>query len=166
VHGRTGRLIGLLLIGIAALALAACGGDSDPVTVTETTETPTVNDSSEEIDELEEQVEDLQDEADDADEGDDASSLDEPAPPPPDDEGGTGGVPGDAKSCGSGVFVQSSTTSCEFGLVVAQDYFASGGGSFESFSPATGKNYSMSCSDGSPITCTGGENAVVYIASS
>jgi hypothetical protein len=165
VHGRTGGLLGLLLIGIAALALAACGGDSDPVTVTETTETPTVDDSSAEIDELEEEVEDLQDEAE-AEDGDDTSSLDEPQPPPPDDEGGSGDVPADAKSCGSGVFVQSSTTSCEFGLVVAQDYFASGGASFESFSPATGKNYSMSCSGGSPITCTGGENAVVYIASS
>jgi hypothetical protein len=164
VHGRTVGLLSLLLIGFAALALAACGGDSDPVTVTETTETPTVNDSSEEIDELEEQVEDLQDEAD-AD--DDSSSLDEPEPSPPtDDEGGTGGVPADAKSCGSGVFVEGSTTSCDFGLVVAQDYFASGGGDFESFSPATGKNYSMSCSDGSPITCTGGDGAVVYIASS
>jgi hypothetical protein len=134
-------------------------------TKAETTEASTTDGSSEEIDELSQQVEDLQDEADDAD--DDSSSLDEPQPSPaPDDEGGTGGVPADAESCGSGVFVQGSTTSCDFGLVVAQDYLASGGGSFESFSPATGKNYSMSCSGGSPITCTGGQNAVVYIASS
>ena len=76
------------------------------------------------------------------------------------------GIPGDAESCGSGVFAAAGTTSCPFALNVAEDYFANPGGSFESFSPTTGESYEMSCTGSPAVTCTGGNNATVYIAPS
>ena len=141
----------LIAVLLAALFLVACG-DSEDVTITQTSAESTEDSTTEDTTSTTTVTE--------------VTETQTTEEPPPDDEGGTGDVPSDAESCGSGVFVQSGTTSCAFGQNVADDYFSSGGGSFESFSPTTGKSYTMSCSGGSPITCTGGENAVVYIASS
>ena len=88
-------------------------------------------------------------------------------PPPTDNAGSSGGLPADAENCGSGVFALSGTTSCSFALNVAADFFAAGGSSsFDSFSPATGDVYRMNCTGGAVTTCTGGNNAAVYILSS
>ena len=38
--------------------------------------------------------------------------------------------------------------------------------SFDSYSPATGQTYHMTCTSGAVVTCTGGNNAAVYILSS
>jgi hypothetical protein len=155
VHGRTGRLfplLGLLAAIVAGFALAACGNSED-VTITQSAEETTEDATTEDTASTTTVTETTE-----------TSTTDDSAPP--DDEGGTAGVPSDAESCGSGVFVESGSTSCAFGLNVADDYFSAGGGSFESFSPTTGESYTMSCSGGSPITCTGGNNAVVYIAAS
>lgn len=63
--------------------------------------------------------------------------------------------------------VGSSVTSCQFAQSVRQAYLADGnsGGSATiwAYSPVTGRGYTMSCSGGSVVTCTGGNNAVVYI---
>ena len=74
-----------------------------------------------------------------------------------------GGLPTDAVNCGAGVYARSGTTSCNFALNVASDYFSSPSNSFDSYSPATGKLYRMSCSGAAPVICTGGNNAAVYI---
>lgn len=64
-------------------------------------------------------------------------------------------------SCGDGVSVNSRTT-CPFGRNVRDDYYSSGQDAVVYVhSPATGQDYSMSCSPGSPHTCTGGNNASV-----
>lgn len=63
--------------------------------------------------------------------------------------------------------VGSSVTSCQFAQSVRQAYLADGnsGGSATiwAYSPVTGRGYTMSCSGGTVVTCTGGNNAVVYI---
>ena len=63
--------------------------------------------------------------------------------------------------------VGSNATSCEFALSVWTEYLlARGDGGpvvLDAFSPVTGEVYTMSCSGGDVVTCTGGNNAVVYI---
>ena len=65
------------------------------------------------------------------------------------------GIPPDAEDCGGGVVAASGTTSCPFAENVAQDYLASGGGGFESFSPTTIESYEMTCSGSPTVTCSG-----------
>lgn len=56
-------------------------------------------------------------------------------------------------------------TSCPFALNVAAAWTAAGGGAatIQAHSPVTGESYEMDCVDGSPVICSGGNNAVVYI---
>ncbi|MGX1768849.1 hypothetical protein ACWIE7_11155 [Dietzia sp. NPDC055343] len=65
------------------------------------------------------------------------------------------------------VAVGSSVTSCEFAESVWGEYIGSGGNggsmTVRAYSPVTGSGYTMSCSGGAVVTCTGGNNAVVYI---
>lgn len=77
----------------------------------------------------------------------------------------------ECRSAGSGpydsVAVGSSVTSCEFAEAVWSQYVGHGGvgGSktVRAYSPVTGRTYTMSCSGGAVVTCTGGDNAVVHI---
>lgn len=67
-------------------------------------------------------------------------------------------------SCGGELSVGANTT-CAFAENVENDYFAeigSGSGSVVSYSPVTGKLYTMYCTAGEPHECTGGNNASVY----
>lgn len=84
------------------------------------------------------------------------------------------GKPAGAYECWSGgsaaynsVAVGSSVTSCEFAEAVWSQYMGSGGNgqskTVRAYSPVTGSSYTMSCSGGSVVTCTGGNNAVVHI---
>lgn len=76
-----------------------------------------------------------------------------PAPAPSSSEG----------NCGGTLSVNSVTT-CEFAENVRFAYEAevgSGSGTVEAFSPARGIYYSMYCSGGSPVECTGGDEAWV-----
>jgi hypothetical protein len=69
-----------------------------------------------------------------------------------------------SSSCGGGLSVGPNTT-CAFAENVENAYFAeigSGTGTVVSYSPATGKVYSMYCTAGEPHECTGGNNASVY----
>lgn len=63
--------------------------------------------------------------------------------------------------------VGSSVTSCEFAISVRSTYLSQGGSGesrvVRAYSPVTGRTYTMSCSGGDVVTCTGGNNAVVYI---
>lgn len=80
------------------------------------------------------------------------------APAPP-----SGGGGGSGSSCGGGLSVNS-VTSCPFAQNVADAYRGSGGASsIDVYSPVTGTTYTMSCSGGVPVTCSGGNGAVVSI---
>lgn len=85
-----------------------------------------------------------------------------------------GGRPSGAYEClksGAGQYssaaVGSNQTSCEFAGSVWSEYqLAAGSGqsaTINAYSPVTGSVYTMSCSGGAVVTCTGGNNAVVYI---
>lgn len=67
-------------------------------------------------------------------------------------------------SCGGNLSVGPSTT-CGFAANVKADYYSeigSGSGTIYSYSPTTGRSYSMYCTAGTPHVCTGGNNASVY----
>lgn len=77
---------------------------------------------------------------------------------------GSSTAAGGGTSCGGGLSVGASTT-CAFAENVQSDYYAeigSGSGTVVSYSPVTGKIYSMYCTAGTPHECTGGNNASVY----
>jgi hypothetical protein len=67
-------------------------------------------------------------------------------------------------SCGGGLSVGPNTT-CAFAQSVREAYLGSGGGNVtvEAYSPVTQQLYTMSCRAGAPTTCTGGNNASVFI---
>lgn len=70
---------------------------------------------------------------------------------------------GGSSSCGDGLSVNSQTT-CPFARAVRDAYEASGGRSrVRASSPVTGETYTLNCSGGMPVVCTGGNNAAVYI---
>lgn len=83
------------------------------------------------------------------------------------------GRPAGAYECWGGpgqyasVAVGSSVTSCEFASSVWGEYIGAGGSgqamTVTAYSPVTGTTYTMTCSGGAVITCTGGNNAVVHI---
>jgi hypothetical protein len=67
----------------------------------------------------------------------------------------------DTGNCGGGLSVGPNTT-CGFAENVRSAYERSGSDVVTAYSPATGRNYTMYCTDTSPHTCTGGNNAAVY----
>jgi hypothetical protein len=79
--------------------------------------------------------------------------------------GGTyGAASAGATSCGGTLSVGPNTT-CGFAANVEADYFSeigSGAGTVYSYSPTTGRYYTMYCTAGSPHQCTGGNEASVY----
>ncbi len=80
----------------------------------------------------------------------------QPSPPPP--------VAPSTSACGDGLSV-GPNTSCAFAISVRDAYLGSGGGSVtvEAYSPVTEQYYTMNCTAGEPTTCTGGNNASVFI---
>lgn len=63
--------------------------------------------------------------------------------------------------CGNQLTVGPDTT-CSFAENVRSKYEQEGPGTYEIYSPVTEKTYSMTCSSGTPVVCTGGNNAAVY----
>jgi heat shock protein HslJ len=63
--------------------------------------------------------------------------------------------------CGGGLAVGPNTT-CAFAESVHSAYESSGPGTVMAYSPVTNRTYTMTCSAGSPVVCTGGNNASVY----
>lgn len=117
------------------------------------------------------------------------AGLGEPQPPVGEDEPGAESRPADpalpaaaapansaainGRSAGNfdNAYTGSSVTSAPFASAVAAAYRAhvestgETNGVVEAFSPVTGDTYTMNCRDnGSYVTCTGGNNAVVYIS--
>jgi hypothetical protein len=64
-------------------------------------------------------------------------------------------------NCGGGLSV-GPNTSCRFADNVRSAYERSGNSVISAFSPATGRTYTMYCTNTSPHVCTGGNNAAVY----
>jgi Glucodextranase, domain B len=82
--------------------------------------------------------------------------------------GATPGVahaaPGESNNqtaCGGQLTVGPDTT-CAFAQDVRAKYGENGPGTYEVYSPVTEKTYEMTCSHGTPVVCTGGNNASVY----
>jgi hypothetical protein len=82
-----------------------------------------------------------------------------PGKPPA--SGGYAGASPVVSSCGGGLSVGPDTT-CPFAQNVRETYAREGPGNHTVYSPVTGKTYSMSCSYGHPVVCTGGNSASVY----
>jgi len=149
------RTFTIALVLSLSLVAAGCGGDDDSV-------------SSEEAAQLaEDAAEDARQEAElDAIKGDlkeaqreDGSDSDAGTPPATTTSSST--AQGD--DCGGGVRA-GPNTSCPFALNVADEYDSTGGATrIYVHSPTTGETYRMTCSEGSPNVCTGGNNASVYI---
>ena len=74
------------------------------------------------------------------------------------------GVPGNTTRCSATVYA-GPATSCPFAQAVAAKVPAHPGSSFKvkAKSPVTKKDYTMTCTGGSLIECTGGDNASVYV---
>jgi hypothetical protein len=64
-------------------------------------------------------------------------------------------------SCGGDLSVGPDTT-CAFAENVRSTYESQGPGTYAVYSPVTEKTYSMSCSYGTPVSCSGGNDATVY----
>jgi hypothetical protein len=153
---RLPRRFAIALVLSLSLAAAGCG-DDDSVSseeaaqqAEEAAEEATEDAQTQaELDALRKKLNESDDESSDS-----GSTTPPPAPPP---SGGQG------EDCGGGVRA-GPNTSCPFALNVADEYNASGGATRISvYSPTTGETYRMTCSEGSPNVCTGGNNASVYI---
>lgn len=73
-----------------------------------------------------------------------------------------------ASSCGAGVAVGTSVTSCPFAVAVRDEYLQTGPKGYArdivAYSPVTGTAYQMSCApEGGVVACRGGNDAVVYV---
>jgi hypothetical protein len=65
-----------------------------------------------------------------------------------------------AHDCGRGT-AAGAHTSCPFAANVRAAYEEARSSVVETYSPATGRNYRMHCTNGEPHRCTGGNDAVV-----
>ncbi len=65
-------------------------------------------------------------------------------------------------ACGGGLAVGPNTT-CPFAANVRAAYLSHGSGTVVAYSPVTHRRYAMTCVDRSPVVCTGGDDASVYI---
>lgn len=142
----------LLLLAGLAIGFSLLGGrgvaDADgPTVVTETTTTEVTTDSG----------------------GTQGSASPSSSSPPSSRRTRT--LPAGATACGSSTAgglkaaIGSDVTSCEFAVNVRDAYVDAGGRgnrSIRAFSPKTGRTYTMTCR-GEPVTCTGGNNAVVHL---
>ena len=63
--------------------------------------------------------------------------------------------------CGGGIEVGPGT-SCAFAANVRAAYRSHGPGTVMAFSPVTRRTYAMACSSGTPVICTGGDNASMW----
>jgi hypothetical protein len=63
--------------------------------------------------------------------------------------------------CKAGLAVGPDTT-CAFAENVRSTFETNGPGSYDVYSPVTERTYTMTCSAGAPVVCTGGNHASVY----
>ncbi len=147
------RIIYLCGIAAAAIALSACGGSG-----TSQDELDRARSEGEAQARQQAKIEGIEKQL---------KSLKRGHGQPPSQPSGTTaptGTIGSGTNCGGGLSVGPSTT-CAFAQNVESDYFSeigSGSGTVVSYSPVTGRYYSMYCTAGAPHECTGGNNASVY----
>ena len=151
------------LVVTAALGLAACGDsvsqeDADQQAQDAVTQALKEQRQKQQLAEVKAELKQVQakqkKQAHDSDSGSGDQTTTAAAP-------STGSAPSGG-SCGAGVSVNA-VTSCAFALNVASDYASSSSYTFVSYSPTTGQAYTMHCSGGDPVVCTGGNGAAVYI---
>jgi hypothetical protein len=70
-------------------------------------------------------------------------------------------APASSGNCGDGLSAGPNTT-CPFAVNVRDAYWQHGPGTVMAYSPVTHRTYAMSCSGGSVVVCTGGDDASVY----
>jgi len=146
----------VVLFAVTTLSLAACGGDSGA--------------SQEELDRARKEgvakarqqgkIQDIEKQLKSLKKGNGSSSQGSPPPP----SGSSSTSSGGSTSCGGSLSVGPNTT-CGFAASVEADYYSeigSGSGTVYSYSPTTGRYYTMYCSAGAPHVCTGGNDASVY----
>lgn len=163
--------VGVIVLGlVVGLVLALTGGSDDgDVAAAPTTESEAARQAEEdarqaeeEAQRLAEEVEALKEDQAREDQAREDAADETPAPtsPPPADRAVVRGE----IQCDPGLTVNT-RTSCPFARNVRDQYNAQGGGSavVVAFSPATGRDFEMSCISGVPVVCTGGDNAAVYI---
>jgi hypothetical protein len=143
---------------VALLAVAGCGGDENDAVSTTTVTAAAGEQSSTTADEsggtaesasvkaLKEEVDSLS--------GKSAKTMEKDQAVP---------AAFQATSCGSGVYVRSSNTSCAFALNVAADFFSTPSYRFYSYSPATGQTYLVRCTHTNPTLCRAGSGARIVI---
>lgn len=152
------RILSLLSLLALAAALSACGGSDASQDEIERARTEGAVEARQQakIQRIEEQLKNLKHRRNGSQQTTTSSST-ATAPPVTSSSGGS-------TSCGGDLSVGANTT-CPFAQNVQSDYYSeigSGSGTVVSYSPVTGKLYSMYCSAGSPHVCTGGTNASVY----
>jgi cell division protein FtsB len=153
------RVRSVLLSGVAialSLAVGACGGNDNSVSPREAqqqSEQAAQNARQQaRIQQLEKEVKEQNQGATTSSSG--SSSAPAPTPVTQEDLSQT-------RDCGG--VLAGPNTSCAFARNVANDYYSSGSSSnFSTYSPVTGQTYQMTCGGGSPVVCTGGNNATVY----
>jgi len=157
------RLTSLLAV-VALLTVAGCGDDEsdgeDGAAVSTTTVTAAAD----------EQSAPATDDSDGETGGQSTKALQDEVAALRDESGktdgsseGQGAAGFSATSCGSGVYVRSSNTSCAFALNVAADFFNTPGFRFYSYSPVTGRTYLVRCTRTVPSLCRAGNGARILI---
>jgi hypothetical protein len=141
-------------LAVQASSLAACGGDSGASQEEldrARREGVAKARQQAKIDDIEKQLKSLKN-----------GGSSQGSPPPSGESGST--VSGGSASCGGSLSVGPNTT-CGFATNVEADYYSeigNGSGTVYSYSPTTGRYYTMYCSAGAPHVCTGGNDASVY----
>jgi hypothetical protein len=153
---RLPRTLAIALVLSLSLAAAGCGDDDSVSSEEAAQQAEEAAEEATEDAETQAELDALRKKLNESDDdGSDSGSTTTPAPSPPSS--------GQGDDCGGGVRA-GPNTSCPFALNVADEYRSSGGATRISvYSPTTGETYRMSCSEGSPNVCTGGNNASVYI---
>jgi hypothetical protein len=150
--------LGLLLpaVVVAALTLAACGGDSSNQEELDRARTEGAKEAKQQA-----KIEQIEKELKAVRKGGPANGAAGAGNPYPDDPNGVSGGSG---NCGGELSVGANTT-CPFAENVQAAYFdeiGSGSGTVVVYSPVTDTTYEMYCTAGSPHVCTGGNDASVY----
>ncbi|HSS04327.1 MAG TPA: hypothetical protein VLK89_03940 [Solirubrobacterales bacterium] len=153
---RTVHIFGLALTLIAfSLALGACGGSGASQDEIDQARKEGATQTKQQL-----KIKQIEDELHSLKHGHAVNQTQAQAPSGTSSVGTSGG----SSSCGGTLSVGPNTT-CGFAANVEADYYSevgSGSGTVYSYSPTTGRYYTMYCSAGAPHTCTGGNNASVY----
>lgn len=168
-----GVLVGLLVIALALFFLLGGDDDTDVADGTAPT-TPVATDTATDAQTPAQTATDAQTEGEDEqteDATDESTETEPPEPTPTEID-----LPASAAQCNNvgsvAVYRGNSQTSCPFAENVARAYADLDESPTEAFSltgvssPVTGQSYDLSCDFSTPVRCSGGNNAVVFISPS